>query len=1379
MRNALYILVFILTSFNVRSQSLSETGLPYIQNYTPNDYNAFDQNWSSAQDYLGIKYFTLEDGLSQVSSNDLLQDRSGFIWIATADGLNRFDGKEFKHFKYKESDTLSVSGNFINKLLDDNTGKIWVGTNGNGLNYYDQYMDVFHRVKLKHSESENEIISSLAVDENGIIWVASRTSGLHRLKLLEDGSFLQDNYFSNQAISSLLIDENNNLWVGCFTGQVFLINIDKEQILERKPVVSLEGNIQALHRTNNHMFIGSDVGFFIYDLQHNSIQSIELESNGNYLTKHVTSFLEAADSTVWIGTGNGLYLFDWIDNTVIKKIEYSDNDKGRASLSNNTIQSLLKISPNQMLVGTANYLNLIDFKAPYFKNISKDKKGNHLLNDNVIFSIFKDNKDLWIGTSDGGLNLIRNDKIYYFKADQNNATTISGNVVRTIVKDEKNKRLWLATTRGLSLIDLTTFNPNNPKFTVFHHNPDDPNSINMDFIKDIALDKNNNLWGATFGHGIFRIEVYNKNKINVFRYKNEKNNSNSIRNNVTQSICIDNKNNIWVGTQGGLTQLTFENNEYSNPKFTNYFKIANKEKTLSHNNVYDILIDRQERMWLGTRNGLNLFLGGNEFESWKEQSQFPNTIVYSIQDDLSENLWLGTNDGIVKFDIENKNFTNYNVEDNIQSKEFDIHARFRDANGIIYMGGIGGVTYFHPTDLKNIDNTVPLYFSQLRVKDKIIKPNKEADNLLKQSINSSHNLTFEYNQFPFYLKFSSIDFRLHKNIEYAYRLLPSDTEWNILKDPEIQFLNLPAGNYTLQVNGFSRGKEWEQPPLEMNINILSPWWSTSLAYTVYIGLLLTIFYWFYRFQLSKKLTLVESQRLKEVNQLKNSLYTNITHEFRTPITVILGMADILKENVKDKKFKDAKKSLEMISRNGKDLLHLVNEMMDLAKSESGNMALQLVQADVVPFVRYLSESFNSLAEVNQVNLTVYSEIEILNMDFDANKLTSIISNLLTNAIKFTPKLGKIIVHINKVIKKEKTYLSIKIKDNGIGISKGELANIFNRFYQTETSLSRKTKGTGIGLALTKELVDLMKGTIEVKSKLNKGSEFNIMIPVHTNALLSKNIEIDKAVQITIPKQQTIEGELSPKTNSDLPLILIIEDNMDVAYYLKTCLVNKYETLHAVNGIEGIEMAIEKIPDIIICDVMMPGKDGFEVCKTLKADERTDHIPIIILTAKVTTEDRLIGLSHGADAYLAKPFNKEELFIRLDQLVLLRKKLIEKIQKTGFTLFLSKRTKNPKIQFLQKAVKLIHEEIINSTFGSEELSSKLQLSDSQTYRKIKAITGKSTSVFIRSIRLQYAKGLLKSTDKTVSEIAYEVGFNDPSWFSRAFKEEFGFAPSSTS
>ena len=512
--------------------------------------------------------------------------------------------------------------------------------------------------------------------------------------------------------------------------------------------------------------------------------------------------------------------------------------------------------------------------------------------------------------------------------------------------------------------------------------------------------------------------------------------------------------------------------------------------------------------------------------------------------------------------------------------------------------------------------------------------------------------------------------------------------------------------------------------------------------------------------------------------MKSKFFANITHEFRTPLTVILGMTSSIKSDVQKVHLEEAEKPLEMIQRNGENLLQLVNQMLDLAKLESGNMELHLEQGDVIPFVKYLGESFQSLAEQKGINLTVYAEIDQLVMDFDGEKLSVIISNLLSNAVKFTPRGGKIIAHLNKAVNKNNEILLIKINDTGVGIPETELPNIFNRFYQVDSSSTRQGEGTGIGLSLCKELVELMNGTIAVKSSPGEGSEFTIEIPVTRTAGITKDV-ISKLKPSFASSESDIEFQAIVNVDSNLPLVLLIEDNMDLVHYLKICLEGKYQILHAANGIAGIEVACEKIPDLIISDVMMPGKDGLEVCSILKADIRTDHIPIILLTAKITQADRLAGLSHGADAYLVKPFVKAELFTRIDQLLLQRTKMINKLQNDSLSHFLKRRVENPEDIFLQKVIKSIHQEISSSSFGSANLARKLLLSESQLYRKLKTITGKSTALFIRSVRLQKARELIQTTDETISEISYEVGFNDPSWFSRVFKEEFGFAPSDIS
>jgi signal transduction histidine kinase/DNA-binding response OmpR family regulator len=548
-----------------------------------------------------------------------------------------------------------------------------------------------------------------------------------------------------------------------------------------------------------------------------------------------------------------------------------------------------------------------------------------------------------------------------------------------------------------------------------------------------------------------------------------------------------------------------------------------------------------------------------------------------------------------------------------------------------------------------------------------------------------------------------------------------------------------------------------------------------------IGLLVLLSAIIY-FVISRRMAESERKRLNEINNLKNALFTNITHEFRTPLTVIKGMTSTIKSNLKNSQHDDIKNSLEIIDRNSDGLMHLINEMLDLAKIESGNMDLNLVQADIIPFAKYLSQSFHSLAEEKGINFSVHSDIEHLKMDIDANKFTAIITNLLSNAIKFTSENGEVNVHIKKIEDHNTDYIEIKIIDNGLGISKEEQLHIFDKFYQVDNSSSKLQKGTGIGLALVKDFLELMKGSINVDSTLGKSSVFRITIPITNNADLVNDSELVSNSLITKANVATIVSENTHSINNsdeNLPLVLIIEDNNDVAHYIRTCLIENFKILHATNGAIGIEMALEKIPDIIISDVMMPEKDGFEVCKHLKTDELTDHIPIIMLTAKATFEDRLTGLSHGADAYITKPFEKKELLTRIEQLILLRKKMLSKFEKTGIESLLNKNVKNSETKFLEKIIKIIHDNIIQTDFGPFQLAQKSHFSESQLYRKLKATSDKSTAMFIRSIRLQKGKELIQTTNKTISEVAYEVGFNDPSYFSRAFKEEYGSAPSAIS
>jgi len=508
----------------------------------------------------------------------------------------------------------------------------------------------------------------------------------------------------------------------------------------------------------------------------------------------------------------------------------------------------------------------------------------------------------------------------------------------------------------------------------------------------------------------------------------------------------------------------------------------------------------------------------------------------------------------------------------------------------------------------------------------------------------------------------------------------------------------------------------------------------------------------------------EAERLKELDNLKNRLYTNITHEFRTPLTVIMGTADNVKGHKKEK---------NIIQRNSGQLLRLINQMLDLAKIESNEIQLNWVQTDIVAYLKYITESFHSMAKDKNVRLTFYSEEESIWMDIDESKIEHLTYNLISNAIKFTPSGGKVVFHVKKEIQNSTTYLQLKIKDTGVGISEEDLPHIFNRFYQNDN----QKRGTGIGLALVKEIIELFEGTIDVKSKTGMGSEFIITLPITQNAEKIYSFEpSEKAIQNIIIDPDLEEGEI---LHNEKPVLLLIEDNKDIANYIQELLSKKYKVKITYDGQDGIESAFRIIPDIIISDVMMPQKNGYEVTRILKYDERTSHIPIILLTAKATQKDKIDGLESGADAFLMKPFHKKELLVRLEKLHHQRKQLIEKFSSPetlkNVTSIESKKLSLNEI-FHQKIKKAILENITNPKLNVADLCQATGLGNTQVYRKIKALTGLTPTLFIRSIRLHQAKKLLKSGSFNVSEVAYEVGFTDPNYFSRVFFQEFGKNPS---
>lgn len=748
--------------------------------------------------------------------------------------------------------------------------------------------------------------------------------------------------------------------------------------------------------------------------------------------------------------------------------------------------------------------------------------------------------------------------------------------------------------------------------------------------------------------------------------------------------------------------------------------------------------------------------------------------VSSIERDRNGNLWIASRNGLYYFDIKTEQFRRFSVFDKLIGNRPVLISKLTENELIVY---VDRDIYIIDTDQVGINSVAPrVQLTNFKIANKDVEVGEYSP--LQQSITYTSDMQLKYGQNDIAIGYTGISYASNAS-QFQYKLDGVNDDWVEVGTERIaRFADLPPGSYTFRVRAANADGVWSEQETTLQIRVLPPWWRTWWAYVLYGVLLFGGIYYAYQFQLNKKLAEAEAYRLRELDSVKTKLYTNITHEFRTPLTIMLGMAEQLRDQVSE----HVKESLAMIKRNGRQLLELVNQMLDLSKLESGHLKLEYEQGDIINYLQYLMESFHSLAESKQIRLHFISDLKIYYMDYDPVRLMHVISNLLSNAIKFTPAGRDVYISVGIMDTPEKKQcLSIKIKDTGIGIPEEKLPYIFDRFYQVDDSVTRKGEGTGIGLTLARELVKLMHGQIVVKSELGKGSEFTVLLPITK----VHNIKTREERKPMVPIEE-VPADLVPiphDLKENKPLMLIVEDNPDLVKYLINSFNSTYNLEVAYNGEQGIDKAIHLIPDIIITDVMMPEKDGFELCNTLKNHELTSHVPIIMLTAKVDTESRLIGLRRGADAYLAKPFLQEELKVRVRALLAQRQRLQAYYRAQAGITSEKPQEEQPLNEeatlenvFLSKVNQIIEANLNNSDFSVEMLSEDLFVSTANLYRKLKALTGMSPNQYIRAFRLSSAKILLQDPNHTIADIAYATGFTDPDYFSRLFKKETGVTPS---
>ncbi len=1319
----------------------------------------------------------IPEEISSSRCHDILEDSYGFMWLGGS-GLKKYNGYETKNYSVNK-DTFPNGMGRTYSLLEDSHGTIWIGTTLGLFRYVrktDKIIPWFYN-ELINRRGLNSKIISLYEDSKGWIWMGGDDNifiitDTERKKFQTiEGMEFEPSYQFQTGVHRIVENDEGRIFAGTTNGfWEILPDLSFKQYLPPE----YQDNIKSFRIPDvekgkgDTLWLAGVDGLWIFETDKNKLSKMDISDMPFSSIREI--FIDNKKE-LWVADTYQVYIRD--SNYTVKKYPLNSNDK---TIGINVIKN---DRFGNIWIGAAFEV----WKLEHAQNemLPLYKIGGDLIpNDNFFFRIMQDSLGGWWFRMLDGLGycpalgeefkiVLRPPANAYSEEIKNFCTDTDGNV-------------WVITlTNGLYLF---------PKGKKEYQHIDLGDSIRVASpIKIISDQVNNRLLWISSKFGLCSVDRFTFEQ----KWYSPSKDIPDLHRNSIGAISQDEEGNIWhaLNKMRGKNKTVEKVFGYFNPSENKFYTIT---KPSPENDFSGVLQSRKinsNTIWVNTRRGVLIVdTKKKELKFINKRNGLPTNSASSVTPDLEGNVWYTSGLKICKYDWEK--FECFNANPNIDGFIYSASATLKD--GRLMFGGSEGLHVFDPKKLKKDTVILKIYLTGFQVYNKR-KYLGETYELVKK-------ITLPFDEKTFSFEFAALHFTQTHLVKYEYILEGFDQEWISTNGDKrsIPYSNLSPGKYTFRVRAFNPDglPTTKNKNLNIELIILPPWYRETWAWCLWISLFIGLLFSFYYFQLKRKLAQAEAHRFKELNHAKSRLYTNITHEFRTPLTVILGMA----EQVKNDPSNWFNEGLKLIRRNGKQLLSLVNQMLDLSKLESGNMPLHYIHGDVVAFLKYQAESLHSYSDSKDIRLHFLSKPDRLEMDHDPEKLQNIVSNLLSNAIKFTPPGGDIYLqmevhrdqepggrgqegrargHENPNGQHLAQSLSIQVKDTGEGISEKDLPHIFDRFYQVDASATRRGGGTGIGLSLCKELVKLMGGEITAESELDKGSKFTVVLPVshaHKNKQAEKVEAGLSALAATIlPDEIRTPLRSDTISASKRPLVLLVEDNPDVITYLTSLLSGHYDIATATDGQAGIDRATELVPDLIVSDVMMPERDGFEVCEALKTDERTSHIPIILLTAKADQAARLEGLEHGADAYLAKPFHKEELLVRIEKLVELRRRLQERFARKGALLGISKiKVPTRDEVFVQRLIGIVEEYLSDENFGMPELCRQTAMSRTQLFRKLKAITGKSGTRFIRTIRLEKARELLQQTGLSVSEVAYRTGFGSPAYFSRVFGEEFGVMPS---
>ena len=1313
---------------------------------------------AQSQSQIKFRQLSVQDGLSQNSAISITQDSIGYLWIATQDGLNKYDGRMFTTFPFAFVDITRSNYSNLGKVYTDKKGDIWIIP-----------MD---RLPYK---------------------LNTKTNSFDPLAGVTDAS-------------AIFMDRELNLWIGTYSDGLYALKNGQEKVQQVIPPTVLSNTIYNLTQNDKGvLLLAMEDEMAEYDARNNRFGYVRAHTNqGIMVDANFSDIVVDGSAREWIGTfGDGLYFRSSGGGPLNRIHNLSFKDSLPTDLN---ITDLYLDSKDRLWIATYGHgLYMVNFEQFSIINFVTEKHNPTALHYNDILSIYEDyTGTLWFGTDGAGMSYYDEylEKFNSF-TDYQTPEDVSIDVVRSIVVD-KEKSVWI----GTSGKGLTQYSPDTNSWRTFKAISGDNKTISSDRIMSLYVDMDNNLWIGTQegglnimepGGNILHFSNTSEIKLNantvwcifedkdnrvwlgtrdqgliqfdkengvISQYAYDSRNKNGIPSNNIRAITADGEGNLWIATEShGIAYFDVKKETFR------AFQYLTNTNSLSSNSIKSLYYAPSGILWIGTNgDGLNAYdVKNKRFYHYSEKDGLANNVIYGILPDSEGNLWLSSNKGITKFTRGNildeapdiVNYANYEG----LATEFNTGAAYKDSEGSLYFGGLDGFYWFRPNELKE-NNILP-------------KTMITGFDVFNTPMPLTEGLALEAKQNTISFTFSSLQYSLPQKNQYQYRLVNFDTEWVFSGNKNFaRYTRLPPGDYEFQVKSSNYDGVWNNVPVSYSFSILAPWYLTLPAKIAYVLLFFMLLYgvyaylkWRWRMQLSLRLKVEETERFKELNEFKSKLYTDISHEFRTPLTLISGPVDVKlgQGNLSDSDFAN----FSMMKRNINRLIALVDQLLHLAKLEKGKLKLRIAKGDLGLFLGMLTSSFRYRASMGNIDYRV--EIDPLpNAWFDEDAMEKIIVNLLSNAFKYVSEEGM----CQFIANNKDGKVVISVKNTVENYSDMDIDLLFTRFYQKD----EYSEGAGVGLSLVKELINIYQGTIS--AQMEKGGVIHFMVTLPIIRSEFKNLEaIEEVVEIDAPTINNHKEGLVPTKNpkeqnektKDLPILLIVEDHEEIREFLYAVWSTKYRILQASNGLEGVKTALEVVPDLIISDVRMPVCDGIELCNRLKTDERTSHVPIILLTAGIDEEQELKGLLSGADDFITKPFKVRSLETRVENLIGTRKMLRKRY---SHELILEAKdiaiTPTDEV-FLTRLEKVLEECLLDTKFNAAAFCAKLGMSRMQLHRKLLAYTGLSTTAFIRSQRLKRAIHILKTSDASINEIAYAVGFNTPSYFIKCFKEVYKKTP----